>query len=214
MVVNVRCTYCENIPGVGQKPRTVAPNLFEQPISETAKAVIVPDLGMLVPGCFLAVSKQHVFSYAHFDGDALDELDLYLQRAVDQLATVFGDYFIFEHGASEQMQNLPYGGCITHAHFHLSPVAKEVGARILNTLAFEKLPSLAAIASESNNSYALLGLKGSYFLARNPKLPGQWIRRIVVDSLGLSRHWDWGVESGDRELEVTLSMLEGHRLDI
>jgi len=207
------CAYCLNIPGVGPKPRDVAPNLFEQPVSESPNVVIVPDLGMLVPGCFLAVSKQHVFSYAHFSTEHLDELELYVHTVTDRLARSFDEYFIFEHGACERSTN-SYGGCITHAHLHLTPAARQAGARILSALNFEELSTFSAVASQTEFSYALLGLGKRYFLARNPKLPGQWIRRVVVESLNLTRHWDWAVETGEKELETTLTVLERDRFDV
>lgn len=207
------CAYCSNIPCVGPKPRDVAPNLFEQPVSESTNAVIVPDLGMLVPGCFLAVSRQHVFSFAHYSSSQLNELALYVHTVTDRLAQLFGEYFIFEHGACE-MSNTSYGGCITHAHLHLTPAAREAGSEILSALDFEEIPSFSAVASQTNDSYALLGLGRRYFLARDPKLPGQWIRRVVVESLNLTRHWDWAVEIGERELETTLAVLARESFDV
>lgn len=207
------CAYCLNIPGVGPEPQDVAPNLFEQPISETTNAVIVPDLGMLVPGCFLTVSKQHVFSYAHFSRKQLDELEHYVHTVTDRLGQLFGEYFIFEHGACERSVT-SYGGCITHAHLHLTPAARQAGSQILSSLDFEEISRFSAVASQTDDSYALLGLGKRYFLARNPKLPGQWIRRVVVESLNLTRHWDWAVEFGESELETTLEVLARDGFDV
>jgi hypothetical protein len=207
------CSYCINIPGVGPSPPSVPENLFNRPIGEGANVVIVPALGMLVPGSFLAISKEHIFSFAHFSRMELESLEAYMRLLTSSLEPLFGEYLIFEHGASELETHVPHGGCITHAHFHLFPVADKAGDWIRKLLPFESLPNLASIANNTHHTYALLGIKNNYYISKSPSLPSQWIRRVIVDCLGISNHWDWGVEFGLDELNITLFRLKERRFD-
>jgi len=200
------CPFCLGIPTVGPNPVVLPKTRFDRVLYETPRIVLTPALGMIVPGSFLIVSKTHVHSYAAFEEQTLPALDRDVKEIIEWLTVIFGEYLLFEHGASS-IRSDPHGGCIIHAHFHLFPTAEATGPIVLNALPWLRLKTLSDLSSAGVNSYALVRLAGQYYLSISPKLPSQWIRRVVVESLAISRHWDWGADFGKRELEETLVKL-------
>jgi hypothetical protein len=139
------------------------------------------------------------------------ELDKDIQKIKTGLESFFPEYLVFEHGASN-LQSEPHGGCIIHAHLHLFPTAKETGSTLLAALPWSRLASLTDIVKADGSSYCLLRLADKYYLNKSVRLPSQWIRRVVVDSLNTNRHWDWGVDFGHEELDETLLKLRHLRI--
>jgi diadenosine tetraphosphate (Ap4A) HIT family hydrolase len=202
------CPYCKGIPKVGSKPVLNACTPFDQLLFEGSDFVLTPTLGMLVPGYLLVISKKHIYSFANFDENSLSNLETIVKKIIEKLTPLFGEYFLFEHGSSQKIQTKPYGGCINHAHLHLIPLAQKIGMAIKKELNCVQLPSLLQLGDYKENSYALLGLSDEYFITRSPYLPSQWIRRITADKMKLKKHWDWGVEFGSEELQITNDLLK------
>jgi diadenosine tetraphosphate (Ap4A) HIT family hydrolase len=200
------CPYCGGIPGVGPRPVSAPKTRFDRVLYETPEIVLTPTLGMIVPGSFLIVSKIHVHGFASLSEESLIRVDSSIRYILGRLRPLFGDYLVFEHGSPIKAIE-SHGGCIMHAHFHLFPTAKETGPMILSALPWQELGSLFQLSQARGLAYALVGLDGHYSLSKSPRLPSQWIRRVVVDSLNSSKHWDWGVEFGYKELEETLAKL-------
>lgn len=201
------CPYCRGIPKVGDDPVSIPRTPFDEVLYETAQFVLVPTLGMIVPGCFLIISKKHLDSFACMESQTLSNIERQLKKIINWLEPIFGEYLIFEHGGLAS-QNKPHGGCITHAHFHLFPTAKETGLIVQRSLSWKSIDLFSNLSGFRDSSYAFLGLNRKYYVHKTPNLPSQWIRRIVVDSLNISKHWDWGVEFGYEELEITLAKIK------
>jgi diadenosine tetraphosphate (Ap4A) HIT family hydrolase len=205
------CPFCQGIPGVGPTPVSTPKTPFDVILYETREVVLAPALGMIVPGSLLVISKDHLNSFANFGSQALAELHTDVNRIIQWLQPIFGEYLVFEHGASAT-QTYPHGGCIIHAHFHLFPTAKETGPMILDAFSWQELKTLAELSNAKDCSYCLLRLAEHYYFSDSPNLPSQWIRRIVVSSITTDRHWDWGVDFGQEELQETLDRLHNHPL--
>lgn len=213
------CPFCRGIPAVGSSPTIEPRTAFDQVLHEHIGNVLVPSLGMIMPGYFLLITKSHLNNYALIGREALQVLDAYLHRLISALSPLFGEYFVFEHGAPEHLQDKSNGGCISHAHLHLIPSANGVRHVILNALSWEQVGYLSQIERAKEVGYALLWLDNCYYLAVSPELPSQWVRRITCECLRTDRHWDWGADFGDEQLKTTLSTLnaqptfvDGHRV--
>lgn len=206
------CPYCRGIPGVGVSPPAKPRTPFDQVLYKAPEIVLTPALGMLVPGMFLIISRSHRYSFASFGEKSLTDIDSHIQRIINWLQPIFGEYLIFEHGASST-QTESHGGCIMHAHLHLFPTARETAAKVLEALSWEMLESISQLSDVGDIPYALLGLNKQYFLSKSVSLPSQWIRKVVAESLGTSKHWDWGAYFGSDELKETIAMLGGSSIE-
>lgn len=178
---------------------------FDQAIASHAGGVIIPALGMMVPGYFLAVTKSHAHSVSEL---AAPELASFYGWAVERCrewSPLFGEYFIVEHGSCPGARS---GSCIDHAHLHLVPLASEVGSAILNSsdVVWRNLPGAEDLAGLRGRGYVSIYLQDQLFVADDVRLPSQWLRRVIAKELGLSV-WDWALEYGRPQLTATMLSL-------
>jgi hypothetical protein len=174
-------------------------------------AYLVPALGMLMAGNILAVTDRHYTSFGQLGRARLAEVNQRLEAVLDRLGEHFGPYFRTEHG-SDNLAAGP-GGCMAHAHQHGFPDVAS-GAAIFQRLPWQRLGKYEDLADFHGRPYVYLGYLGChYVVADPPRLPSQWTRRQVAQSLAQrdpSRdpdNWDWLTYNGDRHLAETLPVL-------
>lgn len=213
MTNSQECPYCSNIPHVGNNPSLISKSLFDIVLDDDKDVVLTPALGMFVPGYLLLITKNHIPSFAYLSLSQLTNISRYLDELTNILATIFGDYIVFEHGASENMSQM-WGGCVVHAHLHLLPIGQSAKQSIISKLVWESLNSFEEITKAKGNTYALMSNNGSYLLNETPKLPSQWIRRESVSLLNINKEWDWQVDFGSDNLDITFKKLQQASLNI
>lgn len=190
------CPFCAaNLQG------SISP--FDQVITSAPNLKVIPALGMLVPGYFLAISEEHHLSFADLEETQLAELERSLLDVTGRLATVFGEYFIFEHGSCSTSRS---GACIDHAHFHLVPLAEDLGKSLAASMPWRELQSFSDLHQFSGTPYAYLRQRGHHLVMRDPELPSQWLRQKIASFLGHDL-WDWAIEAGADNLETSLIAL-------
>lgn len=195
------CPYCGKIPGVGGPALAGPISGFDTPILVNASVAIVPTLGLLVPGYFLLVSREHFESMADLEAaHGFRAWDL-AQVVMNRLSPLFGEYVAVETTKGSGASN--GGGCVTHAHVHLIPAAGLL------------VPRLETLHLETASNHALDHLAGASYLAfstagqptrvqTSPGLRSQWIRIQLAEALGFPERYDWGVVSGRANLTPTL----------
>jgi diadenosine tetraphosphate (Ap4A) HIT family hydrolase len=200
------CRYCKRIPGVGETLIKAPATPFDQVLSIGPGVVVVPTVGMILPGYFLVVSAKHALSFAELDSAALKATQLFVDSITSELSKTFGDYLVFEHGpnASEASS---HGACIAHAHLHLIPAGTRLKSAVLSALRWTSIEGLEALPDGDLGSYALCGVNGAYYVSESSTPGSQWIRRRVVEWLGLSVSWDWTSYPGSEELQETFRAL-------
>ena len=204
------CPFCSNIPGVGESPAAEPASEFDRVLDIGPEVVLVPVLGMLVPGYLLVISVQHVPNMACLDYEALRALAEYIRETIARLSPLFGEYFVFEHAPSSEDHLIKCGACIGHAHLHLIPSLSEAGDAIFQGLPWTEIRRLTDIRSLKGAGYALFAHDDTVFVSPAPVIPSQWVRHLVAFSVGKPDHWDWAVYQGHRELRETTQRL---RLD-
>lgn len=184
---------------------------FDQAIAAHSEGVIIPTVGMMVPGYFLAVTRSHIHSVAE-----LPSLDLacfygWVLERCKEWRLLFGEYLIAEHGSCPGTRS---GSCIDHAHLHLVPLANEVGSAILNRsgVIWRELSGAEELSELRGRGYVSINLQGRLFAADDVSLPSQWLRQLVARELGLAV-WDWALEYGRPQLSTTMSTLAAHTVD-
>ena len=176
------------------------------PINDAGDFFFKPDFGMMMPGHFLAVTKEHFTSFAQLGREKLEEVDRTLDFYEDSLSQIFGSYFRIEHG-SDNIRACGSGACIEHAHTHLFPADADVGAYIQEQLPWQKLDSYEDLAEFRGHPYIYLGRLATHGVVADPRLPGQWARRQIAAVRGLE-HWDWAVFDSKEALRLTFEGLK------
>lgn len=169
--------------------------------------VLVPTVGMFLPGYLLLVTRNHLPSLAHLEPTRLAALEQAIAHLTESLAPVFGEYLLFEHGVAAGFDRTK-GTCVDHAHLHLIPagrVAERVASRLGGPA---ELAVLSELRPYADRGYALLRRPLGWWVWAEPHLASQWIRRTTASLLGIE-HWDWAVYKGERELELTLDRIGG-----
>lgn len=199
------CPFCSRIlnPQLGSP----APNSFDTIIHESNGLVLAPSVGMLAPGHLLLMTRAHAPSFAFLNAEELSHAFTYCGILTTKLSLLFGSYFCFEHGADSHAPEKPYGGCITHAHWHLLPLAASLNEHLLHALPWVELNSAGQLSAYRGVSYALWFSEQRIRIAPKVKIPGQWIRRVAVERALAARHWDWAIDSGAAELRATQDAL-------
>lgn len=199
-----KCPYCRRIKGVGNLPaeEREESTQFDKVLWKNDQVALVPTLGMITPGYFLVVDRQHKTNFSHHSHASLIALESSLDHLVRRLGAVFGEYLIFEHGPDRS--NCGGGGCVSHAHMHLIPCSKQLQRRLLEQFQWNALLGLSDIERIRAGAYMLAGFEGTFHLASAPQVQSQWIRRQLVATIRGPRHWDWKIDPGTAELETTL----------
>lgn len=188
------CPFCDNV--LGRQSRSA----YDEPLVDRPTFLVIPALGMFLPGYLLMISRSHVGSFAHMGIDELGDIDLWRTRHMTHLSEEFGEYFCFEHGMGDAVREST-GACVSHAHLHLIPGS--AAARLIrNELPWQPIGEYKEIASLRGQSYSYLGWRGCHYVVPEPVLPGQWVRRQTARAMHL-QNWDWAVYAGDAELGET-----------
>lgn len=178
---------------------------FDQAIATHPEGVIIPALGMMVPGYFLAVTKSHAHSVSELPSRESTSFYEWVVERCRAWSPLFGGYFIVEHGSCPGSRS---GSCIDHAHLHLVPLANEIGAAILTAreVIWRNLPSVEDLSGLRGRGYVSIYLHDQLFVADDVRLPSQWLRRVIARELGLPV-WDWALDYGRSQLSTTMSSL-------
>lgn len=201
-----QCPYCSRIELVGDnkiKPKNS--DRFDTVIDYSNDVVITPTLGMIVPGYLLAISRTHIQMFSEFLPIQLVELQSYILKILATLNPLFGEYIIFEHGPQKIVDGHKLGGCIGHAHLHLIPKTKNLVKQIKSALPWQPLKSFSELHEKGD--YALFGDANNFYFSSVPNLPPQWIRKQLTLASEAPCDWDWTIDTGIEELEVTLATL-------
>lgn len=200
------CPFC-NLP---EKPDS----LFDatSSIDVESGVFLKPDLGMLMPGHLLAVTKEHRTSFAQLDKPKLRNVNEKLSIYESALGERFGRYFRLEHGSDNLISN-GSGACIEHAHIHLVPADEDVGEHIQEQLQWEQLSAYEDLIEFKGTPYIYLGRLAMHYAVPDPRLSGQWVRKEIARVRELDQ-WDWGIVDAKAELNETLTRIEDFPLEI
>lgn len=206
MATAEECAFCDDT----QEPESQFS--ISSPLTDEGDVFLKPALGMLMPGYLLAITREHLTSFAQLDKARLAAIDQRLNLYEKPLAERFGRYFRIESG-SDNLKDCGSGGCIEHAHIHLMPADEDAGQYIQEQLPWEQLDRYEDLAEFRGHPYIYLGRLASHYVVPDPRLHSQWARRQVASVRGLE-HWDWALDPGFDELRVTLEGLKDFPLKI
>lgn len=208
------CVFCD--PPVHENE--ALPFDFAVPIV-SGEIAVKAALGMLRPAYLLAVTREHVTSFAQLDRSVLTEVDEAFttieERTIARLSLTehigqsYKSYIRLEHGSDNSDScSLGAGACVTHAHQHLIPATAHTAQHMLgdNAIQWQALDSYDVLTELRGEPYLYVGHKGAHYAAVNPGVVSQWGRRIVAKEDGHT-NWDWAVGHGAINLVRSLLVL-------
>lgn len=194
----IECVFCPHAIESSTSP-------FDRVIASGTRGYIIPALGMLVPGYFLSITNRHVVSLSQLEATEIEQFYSWALKFCSEWSGTFGEYLIVEHGSCSGSYA---GSCIEHAHLHLVPLQREIANVLLTDagLSWRRLSSPSEIAKERGRGYISLAGGGSLYVARDIRVPSQWLRRVIARELSLDV-WDWALEEGLDNLLRTLAVM-------
>jgi diadenosine tetraphosphate (Ap4A) HIT family hydrolase len=204
--------FCHEIAGDGDVSftRTYMGNPTSRRIVTTDLFVLVADLSPLVVGHLLLLPKRHHLSFSEVIQDACAELLALLDWLRPRYAATFGTLSILEHGSSIEVDQR---ACITHAHWHLLPVAAEAihQTMIEDGLMSVDLATVKDLADHqwTGSSYFLLSHAGRHRVYRPvANLRRQYLRSVAGRVVGMSDpEWDYAVIVRTDYLRTTMKLV-------
>lgn len=184
------CLFCDIATGSVARPEPE-----DEVLAESASFVVKPGLGHFSLGYSLVCSRRHVPNMAALSLAELRELELVARVIVDRLEAVSGHRVVsFEHGTCS---NSGAGSCLDHAHLHLLPLPGPINPTVAPSPVYERIERLCDLQrfAERKDSYLYTDCgdnTGRAYVIRD-SLPGQYMRRLYCEHLGMPDSWDWGV---------------------
>jgi ATP adenylyltransferase len=168
---------------------------------------VIPGVGPQAEGYLLIVPSTHAHSSAELGVEAIGRLEQTMRDVSHVLNQAYGPCIFFEHGACGT-RNLA-GGCIDHVHIHALPTRADVMQVARERMRFSPLADLAQLSEWSGRPYvAVQDQAGELFVATGKALPGQFMRRMVAESLGKPDDWDYEAFRGEPVIQATIDKLE------
>lgn len=177
-------------------------------IGETAGLRLVADLSPLTSGHLLLLPLAHFVSFAHVVGELGTEIHAFLNHLIPQYTETFGPPIILEHGSSSDMNS----ACISHAHWHLLPVA---GERVRRIMARDGLTSstiggfedLAVMAQRDLSYFYCADADSHHLYGISRKMRSQYLRSVVGEVIGVPDPlWDYSLVVRRQLLRATVAM--------
>jgi diadenosine tetraphosphate (Ap4A) HIT family hydrolase len=175
---------------------------------------LIVDLSPLTVGHMLLVPEDHYLSFGHLNAVQLDHVRAILALLRPLYVTAFGQMTVLEHGSSSRTPS----ACITHAHWHIVPVAGSQLADVLigDGLIATQLPDFTALRrfAVADHPYYYCCLDGDTHLVFDAqrRIRAQYLRSAVGTVLGIADpEWDWSVVIRKDLLRATMTATNGWR---
>jgi len=186
------CPFCDLLAGEPWLPFRQFFTVAEAPselMYETESFGVAADIGMIVEGYSLIISKEHIPSLAC--SNQLDELDHVKQKLRLALQATYGDSILFEHGAANFYRNA--GCCIDHAHLHVVPSRVDLLPYLRRDYPFRPIANVSELCPLARKRGYLFyeDREGCGFVAEVGVAPSQYFRRVLCLALGNIVPWDW-----------------------
>lgn len=203
------CRYCNGFLHKDGPYRTALCNTI---LLESHNFVVVPTVGMIIPGWLLLITKQHIPNMASIPHSWHDEINDLLSRSKAMVSARFAPPFVFEHGAVPQ-QCQASGSCVNHAHLHLIPSFHigEIEKDIFSVCNFSPILGLSslpkALPAESGYLY-YESTVGHAYAGLAEDVPSQLIRRIVAAHSQKSDQWNWVLFPENANIQLTIDAIQ------
>lgn len=158
---------------------------------EDENVFVIPDLFPLCVGHFLVVTKYHYASFGNVPQNVYESSRHAIEYLKHRLLNGI-EVIIFEHGAVIEHTG---GSSIDHAHIHIMPLKYDIRPLIEKSIFINEIPQrgsylvLSKLANK-NQPYIYYQRNSEVaFIYPVDKLPSQFLRIIIAQTLGISYNW-------------------------
>lgn len=183
-------------------------------VARSGNFTVLADMSPLCTGHLLLAPNLHYLSFAEAIPEHEAEVKDVTDQIVEQYTRTFGEPVILEHGSSPMTDG---SSCITHAHWHLLPLAFDAVNEIItgDGLDWTDVDGLGELAESGKGT--------TYFLCadrRRRRLYGpgrrmrrQYLRSVAAAVLGIpDPEWDYAVVVRKHLLRETMAATADWRL--
>lgn len=182
--------------------------IYNEPLFECDKYIVVPTLGSIVPGWFLIIPKEYDLNFKNWSTrHSLDPVNL-VKEFCFHLNINYEEVLWFEHGAANRGTTLGCG--VEYAHLHVV-INNEFDWNIfLDSLTKRKnWPKQATPYSslKSGENYYVASYGGeSYVSSKISEPESQFFRKEIATYVGLSEFWDYKRFAFSQNYQRTIKM--------
>jgi diadenosine tetraphosphate (Ap4A) HIT family hydrolase len=187
--------------------RTYRGNPPSRLIFETSSFALIADMSPLMVGHLLLLPKIHYLSFSALMRIHFAELERLMPRISQFYMPTFGEPLVLEHGSADESDS---NACVTHAHWHLVPVA---GPDVESVISQDALPrtDLAGMAELgqprwAGRSYYYTSYAGRHHVYEpSPSARRQYLRSVVGRVLSIDDpEWDYALVVRKEYLRETM----------
>ncbi|MES9948583.1 MAG: HIT domain-containing protein [Candidatus Thiodiazotropha sp.] len=192
------CLLCNEVHVENALSRKIKPltSSTQTSLAESPRLLMIPDISPVVPGHSLIITKYHCTAFSQISPESCREVQDFKSLASGIIKKRYGIApFFFEHGTKPG--SVSSAACISHAHIHVLParinVTKHLSQFSQKPITFHDTRE-QDLLNDINADYLYYeDSSGMACLIRNflKPLPRQFIRRIVVQEIGISASWNW-----------------------
>ncbi len=203
MQTDDNCSFCRKF-GVGSTGNL---DFYDKILYERSQHIVIPGLGPFEEGYLMIMPKEHHLSISMLP-EAIFEDFIEVKREVARvMAHLFGSCIFFEHGPALSTGG-GGGSCIDHAHLHVLPTKVDPFPRLSDQHDFKKISNLNELRSIGGSNYIYYeNNKGEMFVTEAQDVPGQYIRRVLAQELGIPEEWDYLAYPKYNLIKSTISKL-------
>jgi diadenosine tetraphosphate (Ap4A) HIT family hydrolase len=189
-----RCILCDIVAGAPWVPfRSLfsAEDVASEVILESEHFIVIADIGPIVEGYALIVTKNHILSLACMEPKQLEEFAIVQEKIRSAQVLTYGSSISFEHGSGKE--NERSGACIDHAHMHVVPVHRDPSPEILGRFDFIQLEHLSQLCPHVDHPGYLYyeDSSGRKWGATPASVPRQFFRQVIRSTQAPHLPWDW-----------------------
>lgn len=167
--------------------------IYNTILCETPSFFVIPDLGSIIEGYLLIITKEHFYSMAELKQEQLHELHILINLLSEMAIEIYGIMpIIFEHGSPPFGMNVVSQSSICHAHMHLVPFELNNSCRIIKEADMYLFNGIEFLNKYKKMSYIYYKTsKKENYITTNQNLPRQYMRRKVAIEVNKNDEWDW-----------------------
>jgi ATP adenylyltransferase len=169
--------------------------------------VVVPGLGPLAAGYLMILPRAHYLSVASLPPTLLRDLIDLKSEVRRVIAERFADPIFFEHGPSTSKGG--GGSCVDHAHIHVLPTQIDL-VPVLRSRhqGLQNIRSIEQLREFRGTDYVFYeDQNGEMYSTHVTSLPGQYVRRVLAQNMGLEDSWDYAAYPNYSLIRSTISRL-------
>lgn len=185
----------------------------DRPLLETARWLVAPTLGAIVPGWLLIIPRRPVLNFKQWSVAEATRPELIIRELGEYLGLEEHDVIWFEHGPFRPSTSVGCGLDHAHIHFLVQPSFKfidfEAAARSLSDFDWQRMPRGQGYAGlKGANSYLIAGSGENVITAVDVEKAGSQFFRRVVSKLAGESGWDYRRHPHSANVSQTVKQFE------